>query len=58
LSPLAELQYNIGVCHEALGRKDEAIKAYLIYLQGTPKARDREKVEQKIDELRRKQKDR
>jgi len=46
--PLADFQYNIGLCHERLGHVEAAILAFESYLGGKPDAKDRLTVERRI----------
>jgi tetratricopeptide (TPR) repeat protein len=46
--------FNVGESYEKAGKLDEAIRAYEGYLAGTPTAQDREDVERKITELKKK----
>lgn len=45
------LLYNIGLTQERLGRLAEAIESFRRYLDGTPNARDRETLEERIRTL-------
>lgn len=46
-----ELLYNIGKCHEKLGRYHSAVKSYQLYLdQGGPEITDRAEVEKALKE--------
>ena len=51
LSSRPGFQYNIGVCHERLGRPDLAIEAFKRYLTEDPFTPDRPIVEGRIHEL-------
>ena len=51
LSRRVELQYNIGVCEERLGRLTEAVAALRAYLDALPHADDRVEVEGRIADL-------
>lgn len=46
--PVADFQYNIGLCHERLGNVEAAITAFEAYLAGKPDAPDRATVERRI----------
>jgi len=46
-----DFQYNIALCYEKLGKRDEAIRAYVTYLKVKPDAEDRPNVEKHIKEL-------
>ena len=46
-----DFQYNIGLCHEKLGKYDEAIRAFTAYLRAKPDAEDRPNVENRIQML-------
>jgi tetratricopeptide (TPR) repeat protein len=49
--PLPGFLFNIGQCYRNLGDYDQAIFSFKKYLKADPKAGNREKVEQLIDEL-------
>lgn len=49
----ADFQYNIGLCHERLGERAEAIRAFKTYLRAKPDAPDRPAVEDRIFNLQR-----
>lgn len=53
LRPSPILDFNIGRCHERLGRAALAIAAYERYLRGRPKAGNRAQVQANIARLRR-----
>lgn len=46
--------FNVGESYEKAGKLDESMRAYEGYLAGTPTAQDREDVERKITELKKK----
>jgi tetratricopeptide (TPR) repeat protein len=50
--PVADFQYDIGLCYERLGRAEEAIAAFEAYLAQKPDATDRPNVEHRIGQLR------
>lgn len=50
--PVPDLHYNIGLCHERLGRTRQAIAAFEAYIAGAPDAPDRPSVEHRIGVLR------
>lgn len=50
--PLAEFQYDMGLCHERLGHIEQAIAAFESYLELKPNAADRPNVEHRIGQLR------
>lgn len=49
--PHAELLFDLGKCHEALGEPAEALRYYRGYLRSVPGALDHEVVQQSIHEL-------
>ncbi|GEM_PF-5980366 len=51
LMPAPDFLYNVGVCHEALGRPSEAMEAFRTYLEKKPEASDRAAVEQRLVRL-------
>ena len=53
LKPSPLLDYNIGLCLEALGKPKKAIKAYQTYLEQSPAAENRAEVEARIAGLSR-----
>ena len=53
LKPSPLLEYNIGLCFEALGRKKKAVQSYQSFLQQRPDADNRAEVEARIAGLER-----
>ena len=51
LDPNPVLQYNLGRLYEALGKLEQAAKAYRLFLEGTPDAPDRGALERRIATL-------
>lgn len=51
IAPSAILEYNIGLCHEQLGEKAEAIRRFRLYLDRMPNAKNRPEVESRIRQL-------
>jgi tetratricopeptide (TPR) repeat protein len=51
LSPSPVLDFNIGLCHERLGERDEAVRRYRAYVEQLPNAANRRTVEEKIGKL-------
>jgi tetratricopeptide (TPR) repeat protein len=52
LAPSPELWFNIGRCHERLGRWAEAATAYERYLAGKPTVEDAVQIRERISDLR------
>lgn len=44
--------YNIGLCYEKLGKRDDAIRSFRTYLRAKPEADDHAEVEARIERLR------
>lgn len=51
IRPLAELQFNLAVCHERLDQPGRALRHYRRYLREEPEAEDAEEVRRRIDRL-------
>ncbi|MFK7999661.1 MAG: tol-pal system YbgF family protein [Polyangiales bacterium] len=51
LSHRPELLHNIGIAHDRLGQRDEAIAKYRAYLEQRPEAENRAYVERRISQL-------
>lgn len=51
LEPLPELLFNIARCHEVIGKLEEAIRNYKLYIEGKPDAKNRSVVEARIANL-------
>jgi hypothetical protein len=51
MSPAPLLQFNIGLCHERLGDRREALRRYRLYLEKAPAAPNRDAVEVRIARL-------
>jgi len=51
LAPSPILEFNIGLAHDRLGEKAEAVRRYRSYLQQVPAADNRAAVQAKIDSL-------
>ena len=47
----AELLYNIGLCHEKLGRFHDAVENFRRYLTALPAASDRAEVQERVRQL-------
>ncbi|MGH1346614.1 MAG: tetratricopeptide repeat protein [Nannocystales bacterium] len=47
-----DFQYNIGLCYERLGKREEAVRAFRTYLRAKPEAKDRANVEDRIFTLK------
>ncbi len=52
LSGRHQLLYNIGLCHDRLGRDVEALESFEQYLVAAPEAHNRAEVEQRIETAR------
>jgi tetratricopeptide (TPR) repeat protein len=53
LAPSPILEFNIGLCHDRLGERAEAVRRYRAYLEQVPDAANRAAVERKVAELER-----
>ncbi len=51
LAPSPVLEFNIALCHDRLGERDEAIRRYNEYLRRVPNASNKQAVEAKINRL-------
>lgn len=49
---IIDLQYNIGLCYEKLGKYDEAIAAIQLYVDGNPGKEEKEEAETRIAWIR------
>lgn len=48
IAPSPILEYNMALCYDRLGERDEALRRYRLYLKRVPSANNRELVEKKI----------
>jgi tetratricopeptide (TPR) repeat protein len=49
--PKAEFLYNLAQCHEHLGQREDAVRAYSAYLESNPPAEDAQRVRRRVAEL-------